>query len=66
MPTEELPRYLNEHEVSEIMRRAVNTLWNDRVKSRGFPYIKHGRSVRYKLKDILEFMEDRKVVPEEF
>ena len=65
MLAEELPRYLTEYEVSEITRRAVNTLRNDRVKSRGFPYIKHGRSVRYNLDDVLQYMENRKVVPEE-
>jgi hypothetical protein len=65
MPNEALPKYLTEHEVSEITRRAVSSLRNDRVRCRGFPYIKNGRSVLYSLKDVLEYMEDRKIVPEE-
>jgi hypothetical protein len=65
MPNEELPQYLTEHEVSKISRRAVSSLRNDRVRCRGLPYTKFGRSVRYNLKDVLKYMEDRKVVPEE-
>ena len=60
---ENTDRYLNEHEVSKITGRAVQTLRNDRMNCRGFPYVKIGRSVRYSLNDILDFMEARKVIP---
>jgi len=58
------PQYLNEKEVSKIIGRSLPTLRNDRFNGRGLPYIKIGRSVRYALKDLVEFMESRKIVPE--
>lgn len=56
--------YINEKEVSEIIGRALPTLRNDRHRRRGIPYVKIGRSVRYALRDVIAFMEDRKIIPE--
>lgn len=54
--------YLNEVEAAAITRRAVSTLRNERHLRRGIPYLKIGRrSIRYKLEDILSFMEGRRV-----
>ena len=55
--------YLTEHEVSNLTGRALSTLRNDRQIGNGFPYVKWGRFVRYQKKDVIEFMESRKVVP---
>ena len=55
------PQYINELRVSQITGRAVQSLRNDRVAKRGIPYIKMGRSVRYDLRDVIRFMESRKV-----
>lgn len=57
-------RYLNEHEIARITGRAVPTLRNDRCQCKGLPYVKVGRSVRYSLRDVLAWMEKRKVLPE--
>ena len=57
-------RYIDEREVSRITGRALPTLRNDRFNRRGFPYIKLGRSVRYKLNDIISFMEEHRVETE--
>lgn len=54
-------QYLTEGEVSSITRRALQTLRNDRHRRRGIPYVKVGRSVRYKLADVLEFMDSRRI-----
>jgi len=54
-------QYLTEGEVSSITRRALQTLRNDRHRRRGIPYVKVGRSVRYKLDDVIDFMESRKI-----
>ena len=62
---EELPRYLTEKEVAQITGRSLSTLRSDRFNSRGLPYVKIGRSVRYALNDVIRFMEDRKIVPGE-
>jgi predicted DNA-binding transcriptional regulator AlpA len=54
-------RYLNERQVSKITGRALSTLRNERSKRRGIPYSKIGRSVRYNIKDVIQFMESRKI-----
>jgi len=59
---EELPRYLTEKEVSRMTGRSLSTLRSDRFKCQGISYVKIGRSVRYALKDVVEFMESRKVI----
>jgi hypothetical protein len=58
-------QYLTEKEVSSITRRAIQTLRNDRHCGRGFPYIKLGRSVRYCKNDVIEHMEQRKILTED-
>jgi len=57
-------QYVDEKEVSRITGRALPTLRNDRHRGRGFPYVKLGRSVRYRLTDVIQFMEGRKIKPE--
>jgi hypothetical protein len=57
-------KYVDEREVSRITGRAMPTLRNDRHRGRGFPYTKVGRSVRYRLTDVVQFMEDRKIRPD--
>jgi len=54
-------KYLTEKQVSEITGRAVQTLRNDRFRRKGFPYCKISKSIRYSLKDIIDFMEKRKI-----
>ena len=57
----EVDEYIDERAVNKITNRALPTLRNDRFNKRGIPYVKLGRSVRYKLADVLEFMESRKI-----
>lgn len=57
-------KYINENEVSEVTGLAKSTLRNERCLGRGIPYVKVGRSVRYSLRDVLDFMESRKVKTE--
>ena len=57
----EVDEYIDEREVKRITKRALPTLRNDRFNKRGIPYVKLGRSVRYRLADVLEFMESRKI-----
>ncbi|MCE5273248.1 helix-turn-helix domain-containing protein [bacterium] len=59
-----IPQLLTEQEVSRMIRRAVQTLRNDRNLCRGIPYCRIGRSVRYKLSDVQEFVEARRIEPE--
>jgi hypothetical protein len=43
--------------------RAVQTLRNDRCKCKGIPYSKIGASIRYKVDDVVSFMEGHRIVP---
>lgn len=62
MQAKDLEHYIDETEVSRIAGRAVSSLRNDRSLGKGIPYVKNGRSVRYSIKDVLEYMEARKVM----
>ena len=57
----EKPEYITEVEVSNITKIALSTLRNHRFLNRGIPYVKFGRSVRYRLSDVIEFMEGHKI-----
>ena len=59
-----LPQYLTEKQVSESTGLSQKTLSQHRWKSTGLPYSKFGRSIRYKLDDVLAFMEAGRVEPE--
>ncbi len=55
-------QYLTEKEVSQITKMALPTLRIGRQNGKGFSYVKvGGTSVRYKLGDILQFMEQGRV-----
>lgn len=57
----DLLKLLKEKEVSKVTRRAVQTLRNDRHHGRGIPYIKNGRSVLYRLDDVLDYINVRRI-----
>jgi hypothetical protein len=63
--TAQIDRYLSDKEVSEITGRGLQTLRNDRSKGQGLPYVKFSRLCRYKLSDVLQFMEAHKITPAE-
>jgi len=58
---QEYPVYLTEKEVSKIVKRALSSLRNDRMYNRGIIFVKMGRSVRYNLEDVKNYMESRKI-----
>ena len=62
---ENVPVWVNEKEASDITKRAIQTLRNDRFAGKGIPYYKVGRSVRYRLEDIINYMEARKIPTED-
>jgi predicted DNA-binding transcriptional regulator AlpA len=55
-------RYVNEMEAAAILGYAVQTLRNWRGRSAGPPYVKRGRSIRYRREDLVAWMEKAKVV----
>ena len=55
-------KYFNEVQVAGFTGRALSTLRNERARNEGIPYIKVGRSVRYDLQDVIEFMDSHRVM----
>jgi hypothetical protein len=55
---------VDETQAAKIIGRAVQTLRNDRHLRQGPPYIKMGRSVRYRVNDLLDYLEKHKIDPE--
>lgn len=64
MNQEETLQVVDEKEAAQVMKRSIQTLRNDRHLRRGCPYLKVGRSVRYLLSDIHEFLMNRRINPE--
>ena len=57
----ETPTYLNEKQVAEITGFALSTLRNNRFHCRGIPYVKIGKSVRYRRDEVIAYMERYKI-----
>jgi hypothetical protein len=54
---DEAVRLVNEREVSKIIGISATTLRIWRHKRRGIPYVKCGGAVRYRLADVLKYIE---------
>ena len=48
---------LTEIEAAQLRRQSVRTLQAERLRGDGCCFVKIGRSVRYRLRDVLEFIE---------
>ncbi len=59
---EKAHQYVTEVVTSEITGISIQKLRNDRWLRRGIPYVKVGRSVRYAVDDIVDFMNSHKIV----
>jgi hypothetical protein len=57
-------RVVNEIEASKILGRAVQTLRNARHLRQGPPYIKLGRSIRYSVGDLMDYLDKHRIDPE--
>lgn len=49
--------FFNEKEVAAMLGRSVGSLRADRLKKQGIPYYKLKGMVRYRLKDVADFIE---------
>ena len=56
--------YLKETDVSVITGIPLSTLRNDRYYRQGIPFIKTRKSVFYSSDDVINFMEEHKVIME--
>jgi hypothetical protein len=58
--TRQLDELLTEIEAAHLRRQSVRTLQAERLRSGGCPFVKLGRSVRYRRVDVLEFIEAKR------
>jgi len=59
-----MKQYITEQTVSEITKLKLPTLRNHRFLSKGIPFIKLGRSVRYDPIDVEAYMQRHRIDPE--
>jgi hypothetical protein len=52
---------LTEVQVAAILGRAPSTLQKDRCYGRGVPYIKAGQQVRYRVGDLVEYIDAHRI-----
>jgi hypothetical protein len=55
---------VNDREAAKFLGNKVQTLRNWRCQRRGPAYIKLGRSVRYRIEDLQEYILRSRIVPE--
>lgn len=55
-----LNSYITETEASKLTGMSVAWFQRDRWKGGGIPFVKMERSVRYNVRDLIDFMESRK------
>lgn len=56
------PQYLTEKEVAKLTALSLSKLQSDRHNNTGFNYFKIGSAVRYDIVEILDYMEQHRVV----
>ena len=56
-----LPQYLDEKQAAKVLGFSRSSMSNWRCGGRGPRYVKRGRSIRYLLSDLLEWMEQGRV-----
>jgi hypothetical protein len=56
--------FLDDKQISKILAKSPQSLRNERQQGRGLPYYKIGKSVRYKLSEVLEILERCRIEPE--
>ena len=61
--TDNTDQYLNEKQVCRMMGVSLSSLRKHRGAGTGLPYSKLGSSVRYSKREIVEYMDKRRVVP---
>lgn len=54
----------NEHEAARFLKKSVQTLRNDRCSRKGPAYLKLGRCVRYRVTDLIDYLEKHRIDPE--
>jgi len=64
MGPDEILQAVNEHRAAQLMDKSVQTLRNERFLKKGCPYLKLGKSVRYLISDINNYLTQNRIDPE--
>ena len=62
-PAGDASELLTTKQVAAWIGRKPNTMEIDRMRGRGIPFVKIGKSVRYRRGDVLDFIASHRVVP---
>ena len=55
---------VDEHKAAKMLGKSVQTLRNERFLRKGCPYVKLGRSVRYLISDLSDYLNQNRIDPE--
>lgn len=61
----QLPQFLKAKEVADWLGISEQALANDRFRGDGIPFVRIGSRIRYRLADLLQYVEQNTVVPGE-
>lgn len=56
LPPDDYKYFLTESELAERLNISIRTLQSQRIRGNGIPYVKIGRSVRYQLDVVMEYL----------
>lgn len=56
-----MQQLINEKNLSKILGKSLQTLRNDRFLKKGVPYFKIGRSIRYSIDDVENYIEKSRI-----
>ena len=56
-----MQQLIDEKNLSKILGKSLQTLRNDRFLKKGVPYFKIGRSVRYSIDDVENYIEKSRI-----
>jgi len=65
MNVDKKPLAINEHEAASILCKSVQPLRNERYLRKGCPWVKMGRSVRYLVSDIENYLSQNRIDPQD-
>jgi len=64
MNSNKMIQAVNEHKASRMLSKSVQSLRNERFLKKGCPYVKLGRSVRYLVSDLINYLDQNRIDPE--
>jgi hypothetical protein len=57
MPIENIEEFFSEEDIAALTKRSIASIRRDRVLQRGCPFVRIGRSVRYRGDDLRKWLE---------